>query len=136
MTALSDSEARQAARLNVVSKFLGQISGELNGSLFGGRAGSCCPHYFANPCTTQTSGRFRQKLIATERTTKDADRSGTPSGAATALVQGTPTVDTPSGKLDFELFLPTKETVTKLYDEMDYQRACQLYLWAMNGVAS
>src|SRR4029077_10183461 len=41
------------------------------------------------------------------------------------------TVKTPSGNLDFELGVPTKETVTKLYDEMDYQRACQLYLWAL-----
>ena len=41
-------------------------------------------------------------------------------------------VSTRSGKLDFELGVPTKETVTKLYDEMDFQRACQLYL----GVAS
>jgi hypothetical protein len=40
-------------------------------------------------------------------------------------------VSTRSGKLDFELGVPTKETVTKLYDEMDYQRACQLYLWAL-----
>jgi Protein of unknown function (DUF1254) len=40
-------------------------------------------------------------------------------------------VSTRSGKLDFELGLPTKETVTKLYDEMDFQRACQLYLWAL-----
>jgi hypothetical protein len=40
-------------------------------------------------------------------------------------------VSTRSGKLDFELGVPTKETVTKLYDEVDYQRACQLYLWAL-----
>ena len=40
-------------------------------------------------------------------------------------------VSTRSGKLDFELGVPTKETVTKLYDEMDYQRACQLYIWAL-----
>src|SRR6476620_5529714 len=40
-------------------------------------------------------------------------------------------VKTRSGKLDFELGVPTKETVTKLYDEMDYQRACQLYVWAL-----
>jgi hypothetical protein len=40
-------------------------------------------------------------------------------------------VSTRSGKLDFELGVPTKETVTKLYDEMDFQRACQLYLWAL-----
>ena len=47
--------------------------------------------------------------------------------AATTQAQ---TVETRSGKLDFELGVPTKETVTKLYDEMDYQRACQLYLWS------
>ena len=41
------------------------------------------------------------------------------------------TVDTPIGKLDFELGVPTKETVTKLYDAMDFQRASQLYLWAL-----
>ncbi|HEV8031879.1 MAG TPA: hypothetical protein VGP42_12760 [Stellaceae bacterium] len=40
-------------------------------------------------------------------------------------------VDTPIGKLDFELGVPTKETVTKLYDAMDFQRASQLYLWAL-----
>ena len=44
------------------------------------------------------------------------------------------TVDTRIGKLDFELGVPTKETVTKLYDEMDFQRACQLYLWALPAV--
>ena len=26
---------------------------------------------------------------------------------------------------------PTKETVEKLYDERDFQRACLAYLWAM-----
>jgi hypothetical protein len=41
------------------------------------------------------------------------------------------TVDTPIGKLDFELGVPTKETVAKLYDAMDFQRASQLYLWAL-----
>lgn len=44
------------------------------------------------------------------------------------------TVDTRIGKLDFELGVPTKGTVTKLYDEMDFQRACQLYLWALPAV--
>jgi hypothetical protein len=39
--------------------------------------------------------------------------------------------DTSIGKLDFELGVPTTETVTKLYDAMDFQRACQLYLWAL-----
>ena len=37
--------------------------------------------------------------------------------AATTQAQ---TVNTRIGKLDFELGVPTKETVTKLYDEMDF----------------
>jgi hypothetical protein len=41
------------------------------------------------------------------------------------------TFDTPIGKLDFELGVPTPETVTRLYDAMDFQRASQLYLWAL-----
>ena len=41
------------------------------------------------------------------------------------------TIDTRIGKLDFELGVPTEQTVAKLYDEMDFQRACQLYLWAL-----
>jgi hypothetical protein len=35
------------------------------------------------------------------------------------------------GELEFDHGLPTKETVGKLYDEMDFQRACQAYLWAL-----
>ena len=45
-----------------------------------------------------------------------------------ANAQSTQTVETRIGKLDFELGVPTKKTVTSLYDAMDYQRACQLYL--------
>ena len=44
------------------------------------------------------------------------------------------TVETRIGKLDFELGVPTKEAVAKLYDEMDFQRACQLYLWGLPAV--
>jgi hypothetical protein len=32
---------------------------------------------------------------------------------------------------DFANGYPTKETVEKLYDERDFQRACQAYLWAL-----
>ncbi len=32
---------------------------------------------------------------------------------------------------DFANGYPTHETVEKLFDEMDFQRACQLYLWAI-----
>jgi hypothetical protein len=48
-----------------------------------------------------------------------------------AVTAYTETIDTRIGKLDFELGVPTKETVAKLYDELDFQRACQLYLWAL-----
>src|SRR6266581_3125467 len=41
------------------------------------------------------------------------------------------TVDTRIGKLDMELGVPTTATVKKLYDEMDFQRAAQAYLWAL-----
>jgi len=36
---------------------------------------------------------------------------------------------------DFENGYPTAETVTKLYDEMDFQRACQAYLWGLPFVS-
>jgi hypothetical protein len=44
-------------------------------------------------------------------------------------------IDTRIGKLsfthDFANGYPTDETVEKLFDERDFQRACQLYLWAL-----
>jgi hypothetical protein len=44
-------------------------------------------------------------------------------------------VKTRAGELefthDFENGYPTDETVRKLYDEMDFQRACQAYLWGL-----
>jgi hypothetical protein len=44
-------------------------------------------------------------------------------------------INTRIGKLsfthDFANGYPTKETVEKLYDERDFQRACQIYLWAL-----
>jgi hypothetical protein len=48
-------------------------------------------------------------------------------------------IDTRIGKLsfthDFANGYPTKGTVEKLYDERDFQRACQAYLWALPIVA-
>jgi hypothetical protein len=41
------------------------------------------------------------------------------------------TLDTKIGKLDFEAGYPTPEAVEKLYDELDFQRAVQAYLWAL-----
>ncbi|MDP9199681.1 MAG: DUF1254 domain-containing protein [Pseudomonadota bacterium] len=42
----------------------------------------------------------------------------------------TQTTDTRIGKLSFENGFPTEETTRKVFDEMDYQRAVQAYLWA------
>lgn len=57
--------------------------------------------------------------------------------AATVLVVGTmagvraETVDSRIGSLSFERGLPTEDTVTKLFDTLDFQRACQAYIWAL-----
>ncbi|TRW45700.1 DUF1254 domain-containing protein [Georgenia yuyongxinii] len=39
------------------------------------------------------------------------------------------------GALQFELGFPTPETTQKLFDEMDFQRAVQAYLWAYPAVS-
>ncbi len=36
---------------------------------------------------------------------------------------------------DFENGVPSQETVEKLFDEMDFQRACQAYIWGLGPVA-
>ena len=43
----------------------------------------------------------------------------------------TGTINTRIGPLAFEGGYPTDATVTKLYDEMDFQRATQAYMWAI-----
>jgi hypothetical protein len=45
-------------------------------------------------------------------------------------VQGE-TLDTSIGELEYEAGYPTQATVEKLYDELDFQRAVQAYLWAL-----
>lgn len=47
----------------------------------------------------------------------------------------TQTSDTRLGKLTFTNGYPSEETARKLYDEMDYQRAVQAYLWAYPAVS-
>jgi hypothetical protein len=44
------------------------------------------------------------------------------------------TVDTRIGKLTFESGYPSPETVQKLYDEIDFQRASQAYIWGIPAV--
>ena len=41
------------------------------------------------------------------------------------------TIDTRVGQLEFRGGYPSKETIDELYDEMDFQRAVQGYLWAI-----
>src|SRR6476661_7558367 len=59
--------------------------------------------------------------------------------AASIALAENQTVDSRIGKLefthDFANGYPTKETVEKLYDERDFQRACQAYLWAIPAVS-
>ena len=43
----------------------------------------------------------------------------------------TVTLDTRIGPLVLENGYPSDETVAKIYDEMDFQRATQAYLWAL-----
>ena len=50
--------------------------------------------------------------------------------ANNALAQTPETVETRIGELTFEWGYPTEETTRKAFDEMDYQRAVQAYLWA------
>src|SRR5829696_38950 len=53
-------------------------------------------------------------------------------GAAPTSAQ---TTNTRVGELKYENGYPTKETVDKLYDEMDLQRASQAYMWSFPAVS-
>jgi hypothetical protein len=66
-----------------------------------------------------------------------------PTGSAPAPALSTPPgvaasadkVETRLGALSFERGYPTAETARKLFDEIDYQRAVQAYLWAYPAVS-
>lgn len=47
----------------------------------------------------------------------------------------TQTIDTRIGEIDLQNGYPTNQSVRKLYDELDFQRAVQAYIWAMPTVA-
>jgi hypothetical protein len=62
--------------------------------------------------------------------------------AALALLASPPltsaqaeTADTRFGKLEFQNGYPTEATTKRLFDEMDFQRAVQAYLWAVPAVS-
>ena len=50
---------------------------------------------------------------------------------AVASVVRADTVSTRIGDLEFEGSYPSDATITRLYDERDFQRATQAYLWAL-----
>jgi len=52
-------------------------------------------------------------------------------GAAQTQTQ---TVDTRIGNLDLDVGYPTKATAEKLFDELDFQRATQAFIWALPAV--
>jgi len=43
----------------------------------------------------------------------------------------TGTINSRIGSLGFEGGYPTEESLVRLYDELDFQRAVQTYLWAI-----
>src|SRR6478736_3546447 len=57
----------------------------------------------------------------------------------TTVEIGSRTIDTRIGPLefthDFANGYPTDATVERLYDERDFQRACQAYLWSLPAVS-
>lgn len=55
-------------------------------------------------------------------------------GLALSTASAQETIQTRIGKLTFESGYPSEETVKKLYDEMDFQRAAQAYLWGIPAV--
>ena len=58
-------------------------------------------------------------------------RAQTPEPPSGLSLPTTGTTESRIGPLAFEGGYPTDATVTKLYDEMDFQRATQAYIWAM-----
>jgi len=44
------------------------------------------------------------------------------------------TIDTRIGEIQLEKGVPTEESAQKLFDTLDFQRACQAYLWALPAV--
>lgn len=45
-------------------------------------------------------------------------------------------IETRIGTLEFEKGYPSQESVDKLFDEIDFQRACQAYIWALPMTAT
>ena len=55
--------------------------------------------------------------------------------ACPSFIASAQTVDTRIGKIELQNGYPTDDSITKLYDELDFQRAVQAYIWATPAVA-
>jgi hypothetical protein len=64
-----------------------------------------------------------------------AHAQGTTSGGKTAIVRDalptTGTVKSRLGDIELKNGYPTSATASKIFDDIDFQRACQAYLWAL-----
>lgn len=56
-----------------------------------------------------------------------------PSSGMVPSAQAQP-VETRVGPIELELGVPTEQSAQRLFDSMDFQRACQAYLWALPAV--
>jgi hypothetical protein len=67
-------------------------------------------------------------------TADSASAVTTPDAQGQSIGYKTGEINTRIGTLDFDLGVPTRQTAAKLYDEMDFQRAVQCYLWGIPTV--
>ena len=71
----------------------------------------------------------------TQRESEPKTGAGKDAADAGPSLESTQAADTRVGKLEFEAGYPSEQTVEKLYDEMDFQRAVQAFLWSYPAVS-
>ena len=67
------------------------------------------------------------KVVTVQPASENADEGM----AAQRATPGTTVLDTRLGTITLTHGFPTQDSVEKLYDQLDFQRACQAYLWAL-----
>ena len=80
-------------------------------------------------------------MVASTRTTPSGRRSADVGGTSEVLenlivtsdgsLPTTGSVESRLGRLDLENGYPSADTIEKVFDDIDFQRACQAYLWAL-----
>ena len=59
------------------------------------------------------------------------ERRGSGSGGTLEALPADGAIDSAAGRIELERGYPTAATVARIYDAIDFQRACQAYLWAL-----